>query len=101
MARSSKPLVSLREPAQVGSIPTRLRQRLEVSRQEAEGRETLNAFCKSLAWFLTSLNQKVARFVALTATFRSDISSPRIACFKFPDDSSFGFCDCSTLSACG
>jgi len=51
----------------------------------------LTPFCKSLAWSLGSSDQKVAHFVALTGPFRSDISSPRAAGFKSPDDSGFGF----------
>jgi hypothetical protein len=86
MARSSKPLVRLREQAQVGSIPTRLRQRPEDSRQEAEGRKTFTSFRKNLAALLGFSSQELADFVALTATFRSDISSPRTACFNLNTD---------------
>ena len=76
----------LREQAQVGSIPTRLRQRPVGSSQEAEDRKTFTSFRKSFAALLGFSIQEVADFVALTATFRSDISSPRTACFNLNTD---------------
>jgi hypothetical protein len=56
MARSSKPLVSLREQAQVGSIPTRLRQpkKKAVGSKQQAGK-TLLASARMLlakAWLL-------------------------------------------------